>query len=71
MNELTSMCRIRGRWIDSPSDIGLLILVIALSIAVNYFLPKYFPQLSEQMTKIICYGCVLVLALLWFIFVGT
>ncbi len=63
--ELAMLRRIRTDWIDSPSDIALIIIAAALVFAAQYFLPKYFPNLSQRMVKIICYGAIFVLVIIW------
>ncbi len=69
--ELAMLRYVRTHWIDKPSDIGLLIVGVVLAIAVNYFLPKYFPQLSETTVKLIFYVVIAVVAIIWFTVVGT
>ncbi len=72
MDITTLMRRVRVRtdWIDSPSDIALIIIAAALVFAAHYFLPKYFPNLSQRMVKIICYGAIFVLVIIWSVTAG-
>lgn len=68
---LAMLRRVRTDWIDKPSDIGLIVILVALLFAAQYFLPKYFPNLSEKTVKFICYGVMIVVVIIWFAVVGT
>ncbi len=56
--------------IRSASDIGLLVILLVIVIAAQYFLPKYFPNMSETMLKVIIYAVGIVIAVIWFFVVG-
>ncbi len=56
--------------IRSASDIGLLIVLLVIVIAAQYFLPKYFTGMSETKLKVIIYAIAIPIAVLWFFFVG-
>ena len=56
--------------IRSASDVGLLIVLLVIVIAAQYFLPKYFTGMSETKLKVIIYAIASPIAVLWFFFVG-
>lgn len=56
--------------IRSASDVGLLIVLLVIVIAAQYFLPKYFTGMSEMKLKVIIYAIAIPVAVLWFFFVG-
>ena len=56
--------------IRSASDVGLLIILLVVVIAAQYFLPKYFPNMSENKLKFIIYAVGIAIALIWAFTVG-
>ncbi|MBR2913035.1 MAG: hypothetical protein IKC40_03850 [Oscillospiraceae bacterium] len=57
--------------IRSASDVGLLIVLLAVVIAAQYFLPKYFTGISETKLKVIIYAITIPIAVVWFFLVDS
>lgn len=56
--------------IRSASDVGLLIILLVVVIAAQYFLPKYFPNMSETKLKFIIYAVGIAIGVIWAFTVG-
>ncbi|MBE6851485.1 MAG: hypothetical protein E7504_07135 [Ruminococcus sp.] len=70
LNKMDSLMRIIRVRIDSAEDIGFLIICIAIGFAMWYFLPKFFPDITEKKLKIILCITGVVLGIIWVAIVG-
>ncbi len=59
------MRRYRRNRIDSPEELGCLIVSLAVVFAAQYFIKKFYPDVSEALLKAISYGIIFVIVIIW------
>lgn len=59
------MRRYRRSRIDSPEELGCLIVCLAVVFAAQYFIKKFYPDISETLLKAISYGIIFVIVIIW------
>lgn len=52
--------------IDSPEELGLLIVCIAVTVAAKYFILKFYPEINNKLLNFIVYGIMFVIMIIWF-----